>query len=325
MKIFFCLLSFITCHYLGESHQPYFPSQIVFSPDSGRTVIAIDEINQKAFKTSAYGSKGQENSYVTKHFPYSIPDSPQSKYYVQLLVDSPPLGCMYGTYWKYGGNVFNSFPSHWLNGSSFKIENYIKYPYEMIHSMSSSQDEDYWYANVTCRTDPGNIYPCEEIYFKKDTEIPLRSTKVIRQGWNVVQVTTPYEIISIGKPDDKYFDSIPENWSSICRDVMLGLLYYPQSTKIMLNEAVQIQVWLSTPPHQINGNSTARIQWKSAQYNDCFILTPKELSFDNENFYERQTLTITRVKDGPQTNLIPIFNGGGFDAVPAQIYPIIIA
>ncbi|CAF4881500.1 unnamed protein product, partial [Rotaria magnacalcarata] len=58
--------------------------------------------------------------------------------------------------------------------------------------MNSSQDEDYWYANVTCRTNPGSIYPCEEIYFKKNTEIPLRSTKVIRQGWNVVQVTIPY-------------------------------------------------------------------------------------------------------------------------------------
>ena len=75
-------------------------------------------------------------------------------------------------------------------------------------------------------------YPCEEIYFKKNTDIPLRSTQVVRRGWNIIQVTTYYKIISIGKPDEKYFDSIPKNWSYICRDVMLGLFYYPQTTEI---------------------------------------------------------------------------------------------
>ncbi|CAF4501911.1 unnamed protein product [Rotaria sp. Silwood2] len=102
-----------------------------------------------------------------------MPDSPQSKYYIQLLVDSLPSSCMYGTYWKYGGNTFNSFPSHWLNGASFKIDNYIKFKYDIMHSTNSSQDEDYWYANETCQTDSGNIYPCEEIYLKKNTQISL--------------------------------------------------------------------------------------------------------------------------------------------------------
>ncbi|CAF4256092.1 unnamed protein product, partial [Rotaria sordida] len=29
--------------------QPFFPPQIVFSPDDGQTIIAIDEINQRAY------------------------------------------------------------------------------------------------------------------------------------------------------------------------------------------------------------------------------------------------------------------------------------
>ncbi|CAF1935458.1 unnamed protein product [Rotaria magnacalcarata] len=112
MKLLFSLILFYFCYYFGEFHQPYFPSEIVFSPDNSQTIIAIDEINQRADKTVSYGSGEQETSYAMKHFPYSIPNSPQGKNYVQLLVDSPPRGCMHETYWKYGGNVFNSFPSH---------------------------------------------------------------------------------------------------------------------------------------------------------------------------------------------------------------------
>ncbi|CAF2249276.1 unnamed protein product [Rotaria magnacalcarata] len=324
MKILLFLISFILHCRVSKCVQPYFPSQIVFSPDNGVTTLAIDEINQRAYQKIALSSWASEISYVMEHFPYAIPDSPQSKYYVQLLVDFPPLNCMYGTYWKYGGNTFNSFPSHWTNGTSFEIKNYIKFNYEMIHSNDSSLDEDYWYANVTCRTDSGAIHPCEEIYFKKNTQSPVRSTRVARGGWDIRQFATYYKVISMGKPDEKYFDSIPKNWSLACRDVMLGLLYFPQTSKISLDQSVKIQVWLITPPHRIDGNDTVGIQWRSTDCADCFTWTPKQLIFNNENFQERQILTITRVKNGPKTKLIPIFNGGGFNMVTADIYPIFI-
>ncbi|CAF2791557.1 unnamed protein product [Rotaria sp. Silwood2] len=58
-------------------------------------------------------------------------------------------------------------------GLHFKIDNYIKFKYDIMHSTNSSQDEDYWYANETCQTDSGNIYRCEEIYLKKNTQISL--------------------------------------------------------------------------------------------------------------------------------------------------------
>ncbi|CAF4435813.1 unnamed protein product, partial [Adineta steineri] len=57
---------------------------------------------------------------------------------------------------------------------------------------------------------------------------------------------------------------------------------------------------------------------------DCFTFSPEQLSFNAKNFQEKQTLTITRVKNSSQTVLIPISNGGGFDTVPAEIYPIYI-
>ncbi|CAF0908011.1 unnamed protein product [Rotaria sordida] len=324
VKIYLYLASFILWYYIGECVQPYFPPQIIFSPDNGVTTIAIDEINQRAYQKIKLSSYASETSFVMKHFPYAIPNSPESKYYVQLLVDFPPLNCMYGTYWKYGGNTFNSFPSYWRNGSSYEIKNYMKFNYEMIHSSDSSVNEDYWYSNVTCQTDSGENYPCEEIYFEKNTQTPLRSTRVARGGWDVRQFTTYYKVISVGKPDDKLFDSIPQGWYVACRDVMLGLLYYPQTSKIDLNQSVKVQVWLITPPHRINGNDTVHIQWKATECNDCFTWTPKQLSFNSENFQERQTLTITRVKNGPKTTLIPIFNGGGFDLVTPDNYPIFI-
>jgi hypothetical protein len=321
MKIFLYLILVI----LGECAQTYFPSQITFSFDDDQTIFAVDEINQQAYRTTSYVSTGRQTSYVLKHFPYAIPDSPESKYYVQMAIDSPELNCMYNTYWSHSGTSFNSFPSHWLKGNSFTVDNYLKFRYNIIHSNNSSPDEDYWYSDVTCKMDSGETYPCDEIYFKKDTQIPLRFAQVYRQRWEIIRVITNYKIISIGKPDDKLFASIPKNWSLTCRDNMLGLYYNPQSSHIGLNENVKVQVWLSTPPHRINGNDTVRIQWKSSsECNDCFTYAPNELSFNDKNFSEKQTLTITRVKNGPKTTLIPIFIGGGFDVVPPVFFPIYI-
>ncbi|CAF3126084.1 unnamed protein product [Rotaria sp. Silwood2] len=103
---------------------------------------------------------------------------------------------------------------------------------------------------------------------------------------------------------------------------MLGLFCYPQSTKIILNQTVKIQIWLSTLPHRIYGNDTVRIQWRSTQCTNCFKWIPEELNFNDENFQEKQILAITRVKYVPPTTLISIFNGGGFDVVPLEIYLI---
>ncbi|CAF1203472.1 unnamed protein product [Adineta steineri] len=325
MKILLCLTSFILLCYFAESVQPYFPSQIVFSPDNGQTIFAIDEINQRAYKTLTYGATGRETSYALKKFPYAVPDTPESEYYVQLVTDSAPAGCMYGTYWTFGGNIFNVFPAHWLsNRTSFEIKSYINFNYEMKYSNDSSSNEDYWFANTTCQIYNGNFYPCQEIYFQKNTQIPLRSTRIVRRGWDIVQETTSYKVISMGKPDDKYFDSIPKDWYLTCRDVMLGFLYYPQTSKIDLNQSAKVEISLITPPHRINGNDTVSIQWKSKDCPDCFTFSPEQLSFNAKNFQEKQTLTITRVKNGSQTVLIPISNGGGFDTVPAEIYPIYI-
>lgn len=318
------LLLLTSAIYLGECVQPYFPNQITFTPDNGQTIIAIDEPNQQAYKALKYGVNSTETSYLMRHFPYALPDSPQSQYYVQLLVDSPPLGCMYGTYWKNGGNLFNSFPSHWTNGSFIEIKNYFQFKYPMIHSDDPSHSEDYWYSNATCQTDDGTSYPCEEIYFEKNTEVPLRFTQVLRRGWIVVQVVINYRIISMGKPDQKLFDSIPTKWALVCRDVLLGLYYNPQTAKIVLNQSSKVQVWLPTAPHRIDGNDTVSIQWKSVGCTDCFTWAPKEISFNTKNFQEKQTLSITRVKNGPQSTLVPTFNGGGFNAVPPEIYPIYI-
>ncbi|CAF1348755.1 unnamed protein product [Rotaria sp. Silwood1] len=231
----------------------------------------------------------------------------------------------YGTYWEYGGNNFNSFPPHWWhNRSSFTIDNYIKFKYVMVYSTNFSQDEDYWYANTTCQVDSGENYPCEEIYFRKNTQIPLRFTQVVRRGWDLIQITTNYKVISMGKPDDKFFNSIPQDWSSICQDINLGLLYYPLSTKLNLHQSVEIHISLAAPPHRIDGNDTVRIQWKPTSCDDCLTWTPKELTFNTNNFQEYQILTITRVKDGPKITLLPIFDGGSYDLVPPNIYPIFI-
>jgi hypothetical protein len=326
MKIFLCLISFILFIYLTTSTQPNFPSQISFSYNDDQVFYAIDQINQRAYKTVHFGTNQQETTFAFKHIPFALPDSPESKYYVQLLIDSPPFRCIYGTYWEHGGCTFNSFPSDWaINRTSFEIKEYLQFSYTMIHSNDSSKNEDYWYANINCKVDSGETYPCQEIFFQKNTDIPLRLTEVVRRESNVRQEVTYYTNVSIGNAIDKYFDSIPKNWSFACRDIMLGILINPQITEIPLNKHVQIQIWLSTPPHRINGSDTVTIQWTAPSCSDCFTWSPKQLSFNIENFEEKQTLTITRVKNtSSQTEIYPIFNGGGFHLVNPELYPIYI-
>jgi hypothetical protein len=43
-----------------------------------------------------------------------------------------------------------------------------------------------------------------------------------------------------------------------------------------------------------------------------------------KNFHEKQILTITRVKNGPLAKIFPIYNGGGFNSVSIDDFPIII-
>jgi hypothetical protein len=319
MKIFVSLLLLILLRKC-ICVQPYFPPQLLFFASG--TLYAIDEINQKAYKSASSSIKSSETAYAMKHFPNAIPDSPESKYYVQLSDEFPQPGCRYATYWEHGGGTFNSFPEHWSNGTSFEIKNFIHFKYEMIRSTNSSVFEDYWYSNETCHPQSPKPVPCEEIYFRKGTDIPVRTTQVISTPWEVRQFTTEYLMITVGKPDDKYFEPIEKDWAFSCRDINLGVLYNTQTAKIDLNQSVKIQVWLSTPPHRINGNDTLQIQWKSNQCNDCFTLKPKQLHFNIQNFNEKQTLTITRVKNGPETDLIPIFNGGGFDQLSTKNYTI---
>lgn len=317
--LFFFIYSVIHCE------QPYFPQQIVFSVYNDQALYAIDEINQRAYSVLMHGASGNETGFVLQHFPYAIPDSPESKNYVQLLLDSTRSTCRYGVYWQYGLINFNQFPIHWVNSeSSFQVKSYIQFKYKMINGNDSSEDEDYWYTNEKCQIDSGEVYPCNEIYFKKNTDIPLRSTEVVRLGFITVRNIYNYQVISIGKPDDKYFDLIPTNWSIACLDVSLDVLYLPQTTKINVNHHEKIRVWLYTPPHRINGSDTVTIQWKANQFNDSLTWTPNELTFNSENFQKEQILTVTRVKDSPRITLTPIFNGGGFDFVLPSGYPIYI-
>lgn len=323
MQICFYLLSLLFFNGFVVSIQPYFPSQIVFSANGA--FFAIDEINQQALVVFHMQQPLIRYNYVMKHFPYAIPDSPQSKVYVQLSYIFPINACFYGTYWQYGGNTFNIFPSHWLkNETSFEIQNYVQFNSTMIHSKDAPTGEDYWYSTDVCHLNNGSQYPCEQIYFQKNTEIPLRLVRATQQQSASYPSTINFQVLSIGKVNQTYFDTIPKNWSLTCIDEMLQLLYNPQSLPVSLFENAQIQVWLRTPPHIINGNDTVSIQWNADQCADCLTWEPATIYFNSRNFHEKQILTVTRFKDGPKSILKPTFVGGGFDRLRTDDYSIII-
>ena len=42
------------------------------------------------------------------------------------------------------------------------------------------------------------------------------------------------------------------------------------------------------------------------------------------SFQEHQNITFTRTKAGPNTDLYPIFHGGGYDLVPTVFYRLFV-
>jgi hypothetical protein len=233
--------------------------------------------------------------------------------------------CSYSTYWAYGGNTNSQFPAHWLHGTSFMIGNYMKFRYNLIRSTNSSIDVDYWYANETCMTTFSGSVQCEEIFFRKNTDIPLQYNYIYTDSGYTYQGKRYFTNVSVGKPDDKYFKIIPKDWTTICTDLNLDVLFSETFEKIDVQESAGIDIWLSTPPHRINGNDTVTIQWTvTAGCTDCLTWTPKQFVFNSQNFMEKQTLTITRIKAGRGSILTAGINGGGFDQSTKYLYNISI-
>ena len=301
-----------------ETAQPYFPSQITFiKEEAGRNyTYAIDEINQRAYYTQTVDFPDQLHVYAMKHIPYTTPDSPQSKYYVMLEVYQKEF-CQYTTAWQYGGVTEEYLPSHWFDEGKLQIGNYVMYAYEMIHSHTNASNEDYWYSSVNCTLDSGDPWPCEEMFFKKDTDIPLRYRYIVDTPMQNYQFTHTYHIISIGKPDDRLFQTIPQNWMDNCTDLNLGLDFdYPTAT-VHLHESIVVGIRLLSPPHRVNGNDTMILRWEVYKDHsdciDCITWEPKEFYFNIENFHQFQNLTVTRVKNGPQTTIRPLKQGGEYE------------
>jgi hypothetical protein len=261
-----------------------------------------------------------------QHFPYATLNSPQSKYYVILEVYEKTF-CGYKTAWKYGGVDKGFLSDHWYNDDQFKIHNYIKFDSQMIHSNTSVSNEDYWYSVNNCTLDSGESCPCQEIFFKKDTEIPLRYRYIRHNPMPTYQVIINYDVISIGKPDDRFFETIPKNWMDNCADLNLGLDLNESVPIVHINESIVIPIRLSSPPHRVNGNDTMILQWEVHKYGseciDCITWQPKEFYFNIENFHQYQNLTLTRVKRGPQTIISPIARGGGFEQLGALVYLLV--
>ncbi|UJR12279.1 hypothetical protein I4U23_016456 [Adineta vaga] len=318
MKLFACLLILIVRQHFVHTTQPYFPEQVIFSRDGNKTLIVIDEVYQRAYLKLNVSGDDTDIAYVMRHIPYSKSGSAQTKHYVQLILNenSRNNGCSYLTYWEYSSNRYGLFPFHWGNDSSYRIKNYLNFNYPMIHLMNASANEDYWYSNKTCRVDTGEVYRCQEIYFQKNTDIPIRYSEVIRDDRQTIRRIENYTIYSVGIPTYRYFKSIPQNWSDVCRDGDLGVSYHPDEITLKIKESAKVEVWLPAPPHKIDGNDTVVIYWRPLLYKEYFEWTPKQLVFDGTNFQKRQILTITRLADAEETLFIPVCSGGGYDKVP---------
>jgi hypothetical protein len=309
--------------------QPYFPSQITFLREdaSNSYLYAIDEINQRAYRWNRIDLDDQFYAYAMQHFPYTTPNSPESKNYVQLEIYEPQY-CVYTAIWRYGSGMHDSFPEHWYyNTTYYQIGNYIEFNSKMIHSINSSKDEDHWYSEEKCSLTVEDEYPCEEIFFKKNTDIPLRYIYIYHTAMQNLRIVINYTVISIGKPDDKLFEKIPTNWMNNCTDLNLGLDFILPSPIIKLNDSVIVEIRLTSPPHEVQGNDTMNLLWQidetSSECRDCLRWEPREFYFNIHNFHQYQKMIITRIKDGSETTLRPIMNGGGYEKTRADVYRLL--
>ncbi|CAF3517047.1 unnamed protein product [Rotaria sp. Silwood2] len=113
-----------------------------------------------------------------------------------------------------------------------------------MHATNHTETEDYWYSSTLCQI-CHEKYPCDEIYFQKNTDIPIRRTQVLDISCSSERETTVYKVISIGKPDDRLFNTIPKSWAYDCQDVTLGVRYNPQLSKIGLKKSATVEVaWI---------------------------------------------------------------------------------
>jgi len=313
---------FTFCYYYVHCVQPYFPSQVVFTVDNGQRLYAIDQVNQRAFVSIK--DNPAQNGYVFQHFPYSPADTPQSRHYVRLITTDNPKTCAYETYWKYGRNSSNYFPEHWNNQTTFQIGNYLNLNYTMIYNFNQSDlEEDYWYSAETCYDAVHDVHPCFRLYFKHANDTPLRSIQLQSVGERSFFQTTEYQIISIGKPDDKYFAGIPTNWYTSCLDTDLQLEFFADSYVIYYRTHRTVAVSLFAPPHRVNGNDSVTITWNlTGCDNDCLTWAPQQLTFNSQNFNRIQNLTFLRIDDSDRTFIRPTFIGGGFDLVSPDLNEI---
>ncbi|CAF5065725.1 unnamed protein product, partial [Rotaria magnacalcarata] len=199
---------------------------------------------------------------------------------------------------------------------------------KMMHATNISIDEDYWYSEVNCSLQrTGEVYPCEEIFFKKNTDIPVRHTYFEGTGWYALRVIVNYKIISMGKPSDKLFAKIPENWMNNCTDLNLGLDFILPSPIIKVNESATVKIRLTSPPHRLDGNDTVTLQWRvdetSSECQNCLRWEPKQFNFNIKNFDHYQTMIVSRVKDGSETTISPIMKGGGYDKTRSDVYRLL--
>ncbi|CAF4274302.1 unnamed protein product [Rotaria socialis] len=191
----------------------------------------------------------------------------------------------------------------------------------IIHSANHTNETE------KCSLYSGAEYPCEEIYFIKNTEILLRTTHVVHRGLDSLRVVTNYGNVSICKPHEELFGKIPKDWAYNCQDVTLGLEHDPEMSKVDVNQSASVQLRLTSPLHCIYGNDTVILEWqpsKNSSCMDCVSWKPERLYFNSVKFEEPQELIVTRVENGDLKEMIPVFHGGRYESVFADAYSIYI-
>lgn len=109
------------------------------------------------------------------------------------------------------------------NGTTFSVGNYLKFTYNLVHWTNSSVD--YWRSIETCLVPSLGCIHCEEMFFEKDTDIPIQYNYINIDGQHIHLQTIWFTDVTVGKSVNNYFKTIPKDYGQQNAQILILLIW----------------------------------------------------------------------------------------------------
>jgi hypothetical protein len=320
---------------------PQFPKQftmkysVMTDSYTTRFLFAQDELKQKAYVEAHVDGQSEPIylGWLLHSPPGALPDSPESKYMVDISYTPGFSDCAYHAFWNYTNRPQFNFPRHYFVqqkiGWNAKVVNFYDTPDHMIlNGTVVINNKKYTRYETPQRCKYQNVeYPCQSIYFTADEhELPFQSIFVKQKQSDMDQeeyITTSYEFLEVAPPANSFWDinKLPKNWATSCDDGNRFIVTNPEEVQVHPGVTQYASISLGTPPHTINGTDVVTIQLFADKCSpcrtlDCIAFSPEEIKFNSKNWNIPQQVKILYAKRDGQESIVLRASGGGYTDLP---------